>query len=750
MGNSRDGAPLKAPRRWLFRLLTATLGPLLILALLEAGLRVAGFGHPTSFFVRKQLDGRQVLVENGWFGLRFFPPALARGPSPAVMQAEKPAGLCRIFLFGESAAMGDPRPAFGVGRYLETLLRERFPGEQFEVVCTAMTAINSHAILPIARECAARQGDLWIVYMGNNEFVGPFGASTVFGAQAPRITWVRSYLALQRTRIGQCLVALTRRLSGRRTTPANWGGMKMFMDQQIPPGDLRKERIYANFRQNLEDIIQAGRRAGVPIILSSVASNLKDCAPFASVHVPKLDGSKLGEWERVYQAGVTNAERGNLAESIRALEEATKLSPDFADAHFRLGQSFLSETNLEAARRSFGQALDLDSLPFRADSKINRIIAEAARRHSGQGVIYLDAERALVSPGSGQIPGEECFYEHVHLNFEGNYRLARALADKVLACLPASALSHQRNEWAGREVCARDLGLTDWNRCTVLEEIGRRLADPPFSQQLNHKQQVEKLAGELAECRLRQQPGMVENARRVYEEALQKDPHEQWLHHNYAEFLAGIGDLAGATEQMRIVRELAPENPAAYLQLGRLLARQQKFDEAQQCLDQALGLRPDVAYLYVELGQVRASQGNLDEALRQYRKARARDQNDAHVCLLEAEVLDKQKKRSEAIGSLREAIRLRPSYCEAHDHLGMELGLLGEFAEAAAEFEQVVRLRPDYAEGHLNLGIALARQGSLSKALEQFQTVLRLEPGNGKAREYITRIEQLNAHRAAP
>ena len=689
-------------------------------------------------------------MENGWFGLRFFPPALARSPSPVVMQAEKPAGLYRIFLFGESAAMEDPRPAFGVGRYLETLLRERFPGEKFEVVCTAMTAINSHAILPIARECASYQGDLWIIYMGNNEFLGPFGGSRVFGAQAPCNAWVRSYLAFQRTRVGQWLVALARRLSGSRTTPANWGGMKMFLDQQIPPGDPRKDRIYANFRQNLEDIIQAGQTAGVPIILSSVACNLKDCAPFGSVHAPSLDGSELGEWERVYQAAVTNAEHDNLAESIRGFEEATRLSPGYADAHFRLGQSILAMTSFEAARRSFGQARDLDSLPFRADSKINSLIAEAARRYSGQGVIYVDAEGALVSSGSNQIPGEEWFYEHVHLNFEGNYLLARALAEKVLPCLPASVLSHQGNGWAGSEVCARDLGLTDWNRCTVLEEIGRRLADAPFSQQLNHNHQVEKLAGELAECRLRQQPGVVEKARRAYEEALQKNPHEHWLHHNYAEFLAGIGNLAGATKEMRVVRELVPEHHAAYLQLGRLLARQQKFDEARQWLEQALGLRPDVAELYVELGQVCSSQGNLEEALRQYRKARSWHQDDARLCLLEAEVLEKQKKRHEAIGSLRDAIRLRPSYWEAHDRLGMELGLLGEFPEAVAEFEQVVRLQPDYAEGHLNLGIALARQGSLSKALDQFQTAVRLEPGNGKAREFITRIEQLNTRGSAP
>ncbi len=734
----------------MFRLLMATVGPLLLLALLEAGLRCAGSGHPMSFFIQKQLGGRKVLVENGWFGLRFFPPALARSPSPVVMEAEKPAGVYRIFLFGESAAMGDPRPAFGVGRYLEALLRERVPGEKFEVVCGAMTAINSHAILPIARECAGHQGDLWIVYMGNNEFVGPFGGSKVFGAQAPRVVWVRVYLALQRTCIGQWVLALTRRLSERRTTPASWGGMKMFLDQQIPPGDPRKERIYANFRENLEDIIEAGRSARVPIILSSVACNLKDCAPFGSVHAPALDGSKLGEWEKVYQSAVTNAERGHWAESIRGFEEATKLSPNYADAYFRLGQSALAMTNVEAGRRSFEQARDLDSLPFRADSKVNSLIAEAAHRYSGQGVIYLNAEESLVSSDAGQIPGEELFYDHVHLNFAGNYRLARSLAEKVLTCLPPGLLSHQRTEWAGRDICARDLGLTDWNRCTVLEEMTRRLADAPFSQQLNHSHQVRKLAGELAECRLRQQPGAVEKARRDYEEVLRKDPDDHWLHHNYAEFLAGIGDFAGAAEQMRIVCELAPEYPAAYLQLARLLARQQKFDEARHWLEQALELRQDMADLYVELGQVCSGQGNLDEALQQYGKARTSHQDDARLCLLEAEVLKKQKKRGEAIGRLREAIQLRPSYWEAHNHLGMELGLLGNFSEAAGEFEQVVRLQPDYAEGHFNLGIALARSGSLSEALQQFQTVLRLEPGNDKAREFITRIERLSAGGSGP
>ena len=38
------------------------------------------------------------------------------------MEADKPVDTYRIFIFGESAAMGDPDPTFGAWRYLQVLL----------------------------------------------------------------------------------------------------------------------------------------------------------------------------------------------------------------------------------------------------------------------------------------------------------------------------------------------------------------------------------------------------------------------------------------------------------------------------------------------------------------------------------------------------------------------------------------------------------------------------------------------------
>ena len=192
-----ESAPTpRLPRKWSWksRLAALVLSPLLAFAALEGGLRMAGYGYPTGFFLPRSEGGKPVLIENDRFGWRFLGRALARSPYPVVLPAEKPTGAVRVFVLGESAAYGDPQPDFGLPRLLRAFLEARYPGTRFEVVNAAMTAINSHALLPIARDCAQQHGDVWVVYMGNNEVVGPFGSGTVFGSQVGPLPVIRASL----------------------------------------------------------------------------------------------------------------------------------------------------------------------------------------------------------------------------------------------------------------------------------------------------------------------------------------------------------------------------------------------------------------------------------------------------------------------------------------------------------------------------------------------------------------------------
>lgn len=65
-------------RRWAFRIVAVTAAPVLFLLLLEAALRLFGYGHPTSFTLTAEVNGRQCRVPNLAFGWRFFPRAPRR------------------------------------------------------------------------------------------------------------------------------------------------------------------------------------------------------------------------------------------------------------------------------------------------------------------------------------------------------------------------------------------------------------------------------------------------------------------------------------------------------------------------------------------------------------------------------------------------------------------------------------------------------------------------------------------------
>jgi tetratricopeptide (TPR) repeat protein len=716
------------------------LAPLLVLGVLEAGLRVGGYGYPTSFFKRIRIGNEDVFVENSKFGLRFFPPALARSPSPLVMPAKKAPGTYRIFILGESAALGDPRPAFGAGRYLQVLLEERFPNTRFEVIAAAVTAINSHAILPVARECAAREGDLWIIYMGNNEMVGPFGATTVFGARAPAYWQVRIGLAIQRWRVGQLLMTWARRISGSSKSAPTWAGMQLFMKQRVEPGEQRKEAIYANFKKNLADILRTGKNAGVKVLLNTVAVNLKDCAPFASIAGEKLSEAQRLETAKLTQDGLKAESEGDWRLAVGDFEHAASIDTNNAESQFRLGSGWLKLTNAPGARAAFERARDLDALPFRADSRINNEIASAAKTFANPALIFFDAAEFFATNSAAGVPGEEDFYEHVHFNFDGNYRLARKWAAEIEPLLPEAIRKTHRADWPAQEICEERLGLTDWNRINVWKEMLGRENQPLFASQLTHGAQVKWIEGQIHELERRMDAAAAARARDVYAQAIKRAPEDFRLHENFAEFLEATEELPRAIGEWETARDMIPYHHVPYFEAGRLLTREGKIAEGERELQQALKIRPDLSEGWFELGKAHVVAGRFEVAMEDFNRARNMLPSDYRVYYHLGTTLLKLNRRREAIQQFRASVERNPEYWRAHYSLGEELAFDNQIAEARREFETVVRQKPDYPMAHLNLGVTLVKQGDLENAAREFEETLRLQPQNPLAADYLRQL----------
>ena len=127
-------------------------------------------------------------------------------------------------VLGESAAQGIPVPSFGFAAQLRAQLRARYPGKNIEVINTGIVAINSHVVYQIARELAGFSPDLFVVYLGNNEVVGPYGPGCAYLSEMPPLWVIRLSVFVRSTRTGQLVMAAVGKLSRGNRPPAGVGG----------------------------------------------------------------------------------------------------------------------------------------------------------------------------------------------------------------------------------------------------------------------------------------------------------------------------------------------------------------------------------------------------------------------------------------------------------------------------------------------------------------------------------------------
>jgi len=537
------GAPPEANRaitgakRYWPQIATTILATVLLLCLLEGGLRLFGIGFPTSVTIPCTVQGRAAACYNLFFPAPFFPPGMIKTPQAYAIPGEKSPRTYRIFVLGESAAMGDPDPAYAFSRYLEVMLRQRYPAMTFEVINTGSVAINSHVLLPIAEGLAKQHPDLFILYSGNNEVVGPYGPGTALTASGMRLPVIRSSIFLRSTRIGQLLTKVG-------TQKKEWAGMEMFLDKQVRESSPLMKFAYENFEANLRDTVDAARQSGARVIISTVATNLKDCGPFASLHRQDLNDDSLRFWTALVQQGKDLESARSHDQALKAYLAAEKIDDQFAELEFRIARSQWVLGDYAGAKQHFVRARDLDTLRFRADSKINDINRSVAAT-SGAGLIDADAIFSSQSPNG--IVGSDLVYEHVHLTPLGNYLLARAMFSQIATMLPAEA-GPPPTDIPLQEECEQLLAFTAHDRSRIVVEMLERLQKPPFTNQVNHSDQVLRLT---LQAQNTMESSEVTAAQ--YEWAIRQNPGDRVLHYNFGLFLFER-DRAAAARQLSLSR----------------------------------------------------------------------------------------------------------------------------------------------------------------------------------------------------
>ncbi|MHC4780001.1 MAG: tetratricopeptide repeat protein, partial [Planctomycetota bacterium] len=700
--------PISARRKWGFRLAGMTMVPLIVFLILEGILRLFGFGYATDFFL--PLEEHPAYRSNMEYTRRFFPRALVRPPLPMVVPREKAEGGFRIFVLGGSAAQGDPSPPFGFSRHLEVMLEKRYPGGEIEVINTAITAINSHVVRGIAQECARMEPDLFIVYMGNNEVVGPYGPGTVFLGFSPSLSTIRTGIWVKSTKIGQLIEGALHRVKGQNEALKEWKGMEMFVDRCVAGDDSRLEAVYGNFAANLRSILDAAGRAKAPVILCTVAVNLTDCAPFASLHRGDLTPADLSAFEALCEEADERARSLDVPAALEALAKAESLDGDYAELHYRMGRLHYGRGDWEAAREHFERARDLDALRFRADSGINRIIREVAAERKETAIRLVDVEKVFEASSPHGLPGEEFFHEHVHMNFKGNHLLARVVFRQVEDLLPSSIRDRAAGEDApcSEDVCSERLAYTGWNRFRILKGLLAIMEQAPFSNQMDIEERNALRRRDLEALKERfTTPEALEEARKVYRKSIARHPDDLFLRQIGGKLFMEARDFVSAVKQYEYLRRHAPGAGAwpeleaeALVGQGTQLKIQRKAGKALECFHRAAEVCPGFAPAFFNIGLMSHESGKLDEAMENY----------------------------------REALRLYPPFTLARNNLALALASKGLMKESYDEYKTTLADSPRSSMVHGNLGDLLVRMGRSKEAEGHYLQALEDNPKEAAVR----------------
>ncbi len=410
---------LKEPSRKkiiLFKGISIILVPLIILCLIEFGLRLFHYGNKLQLFV-KYKDNADYLVFNPDASKRYFTNRdIATTGNSEIFKKKKDNNTIRLFILGESTTIGYPYYHNGsFHRWLQYRLTHDYPDKNFEIINLSLTAVNSYTVLGFAKEVVNYEPDAVLIYTGHNEFYGALGAASTQNISSSRFM-INLILGLRNFKIVQLISNVFTTISSSTSVTQSGESRMQLMaaKQQIPyQSDLYKKGV-DQFETNMDAVFSLFSQHRIPVFVSNLVSNDKDLKPFISFDA---DGKKSAGFNENYQSGLSALNAKDYSTAISLFNAANKYYNKSANCNYYLAQSYFSEGDFPPAKIFFAKASDLDGLRFRAPQEFNTILLKLSRNYPE--VHIVDTKAAFESFSGHQITGNNLIVDHVHPNLKG-------------------------------------------------------------------------------------------------------------------------------------------------------------------------------------------------------------------------------------------------------------------------------------------------------------------------------------------
>ena len=370
-----------------------------------------------------------------------------------------------------------------------------------------------------------------------------------------------------------------------------------------------------------------------------------------------------GNWRWTYFRALIQADRGGGERLVEHLRQTVARAPDFSPAWLRLGDAEFKAGRYDLAAEAWDRAARLPE-PERGH-------ADPPHRVEAPVVAYAVTGLARIALARGEARRAADLLEDV-TNGAPAFTIAhRLLADALDALGRAEEAAQARER-------ARRLSPFAPYADPFVDELARESRNSTFLMRL------------ASEADLSVNAAWSEHLSR---RAVEFEPDNPEAVSKLARVLRTLGRSAEALPYFQRYHDMVPGDFEGLAQLGSCLSDLGRFAEAEPMLRRALEGMDDAVTRY-NLGLLLARTGRLDEAIAEYERALARDPNHVNARINLATVLARRGELGRAARELARAVEQEPGNALGHANLGLVLAQQGDTARAARALEEALRLDP--------------------------------------------------------
>ena len=174
--------------------------------------------------------------------------------------------------------------------------------------------------------------------------------------------------------------------------------------------------------------------------------------------------------------------------------------------------------------------------------------------------------------------------------------------------------------------------------------------------------------------------------------------------------------------------EVTTGNYVAHTNLGEVLLKEDKLDEAKEHFAEAIRINPNSVQALNNLSDCLIKQGCVEEAMDYLQRASQLDRDSPEVHYNLGNALKTKGDFEGAVREYSKTIKLKPSFADAYNNLGLALATQGKTDEAVKCFSKAIQNKADLVEAYANMGNIYLDQNKPDEAINWLDKAIRIRP----------------------